>query len=40
MTPKITCKESDEWANGPGGQAAAKQLSPAMRDVIGIKLNH
>jgi hypothetical protein len=33
-------EESDEWANSPSGQAAAKQLSPEMREVIGIKLNH
>ena len=33
-------EESDEWAASPSGQAAARELSPAMRDVIGIKLNH
>ncbi len=33
-------EESDEWAMSPSGQAIAKDLSPAMRDVIGIKLNH
>lgn len=33
-------EESDEWARSPSGQAATAELSPAMRDVIGIKLNH
>lgn len=33
-------EESDEWARSPSGQAIAKELSPAMRDVIGIKLNN
>lgn len=33
-------EESDEWANSQSGQDAAKMLSPEMRDVIGIKLNH
>ena len=32
--------ESDEWARSPSCQAAAKELSSAMRDVIGIKLNN
>lgn len=32
-------EESDEWASSPSGQAAAAELSPAMRAVIGIKLN-
>lgn len=31
--------ESDEWMASPSGQATARELSPAMRDVIGIKLN-
>jgi hypothetical protein len=35
-----TKEESDEWAASPAGQELAKQLSPAMRDVIGLKLNH
>jgi hypothetical protein len=33
-------EESDEWARSPSGQAAAAELSPEMRDVIVIKLNH
>lgn len=33
-------EESDEWARSPSGQAIAKDLSPEMRNVIGIKLNH
>jgi hypothetical protein len=32
-------EESDEWAKSASGQEAAKQLSPEMRAVIGIKLN-
>lgn len=32
--------EGDEWARSPSGQAAARELSPEMRDVIGIKLNN
>lgn len=32
--------ESDEWACSTSGQAAARELSPAMREVIGIKLNN
>ena len=33
-------EESDEWARSLSGQAAAKELSPAMREVIGLKLNN
>lgn len=33
-------EESNEWARSPSGQSIAKELSPAMRDVIGIKLNN
>lgn len=33
-------EESDEWAASPSGQSIAAELSPAMRDVIGLKLNH
>lgn len=33
-----TKEESDEWARSPDGQAAAKELSPAMREVLGLKL--
>lgn len=32
--------ESDEWAASASGQAAAKELSPAMRDVLGLKLHN
>jgi hypothetical protein len=32
--------ESDEWAHSPSGQAIAKELSPAMRAVIGLPLNN
>jgi hypothetical protein len=32
-------EESDEWARSASGQAIAKELSPEMRDVIGLKLN-
>ena len=35
-----SAEESDEWARSPSGQAAAKELSPEMRAVIGIKLNN
>jgi len=33
-----TKEESDEWARGPSGQAAAKDLSPEMRKVLGLDL--
>lgn len=33
-------EESDEWARSPSGQAAAKQLPPEMRDILGMKLNN
>jgi len=33
-------EESDEWARSPSGQAIAKELSPAMRAVIGLKLSN
>jgi hypothetical protein len=35
-----TKEESDEWARSPEGQEIAKQLSPQMREVIGLKLNN
>lgn len=35
-----TKEESDEWARSPSGQEAAKQLSPEMREIFGLKLNH
>jgi hypothetical protein len=34
-----TREESDEWMRSAGGQSAAKELSPEMRDVLGMKLN-
>jgi hypothetical protein len=33
-----TKEESDEWARSPSGQEAARMLSPAMREVMGLKL--
>lgn len=33
-----TKEESDEWMRSPEGQAAARQLSPAMREVFGMKV--
>ena len=33
-----TKEESDEWARSASGQAAAKELSPAMREVLGLRL--
>lgn len=33
-----TKEESDEWMRSPSGQAAARQLSPAMRKVLGMKI--
>lgn len=33
-----TKEESDEWARSPSGQAAARELSPEMRKVIGLHL--
>jgi len=35
-----TKEESDEWAKSSSGQEIARELSPAMRDVIGLKLNN
>lgn len=35
-----TKEESDEWARSPSGQEAAKQLSPELREVFGLKLNN
>ncbi len=35
-----TREESDEWARSPSGQDAAKQLSPEMRELFGLKLNN
>jgi hypothetical protein len=35
-----TKEESDEWAASPSGQEAAKQLSPEMREVLGLRLNN
>lgn len=33
-----TKEESDEWMRSPEGQAAARQLSPAMREIFGMKI--
>lgn len=33
-----TKEESDEWARSPSGQAAAKDLPPEMRKVLGLDL--
>jgi hypothetical protein len=35
-----TREESDEWARSPSGQAAAKELPPEMRALLGLKLNN
>lgn len=35
-----TAAESDEWAKSSSGQDIAKELSPEMRDVFGLKLNN
>ena len=35
-----TKDESDEWMKSSSGQAVAKDLPPAMRDVFGMKLNN
>lgn len=34
-----TREESDEWARSKSGQEVAKELSPAMRELLGMKLN-
>lgn len=33
-----TKEESDEWMRSPSGQEAARQLSPEMRKVLGMKI--
>jgi len=33
-------EESEEWARSPSGQAIAKELSPEMREIVGLKLNN
>lgn len=33
-------EESDEWAKSVSGQSIAKDLSPEMRAVVGLKLNN
>jgi len=35
-----TSDESDEWMKSTSGQEIARELSPEMRDVIGMKLNN
>jgi len=33
-----TKEESDEWARSPSGQAAAKELTPELRKMLGLDL--
>lgn len=33
-------EESEEWARSKGGQAIAKDLTPEMREALGMKLNN
>lgn len=35
-----TKEESDEWAKSSSGQSIARELSPEMREVFGLKLNN
>lgn len=35
-----TKDESDEWAKSSSGQEIARELSPDMRAVVGLKLNN
>lgn len=35
-----TKEESDEWARSPEGQALAKELSPEMRELLGMPLQN
>lgn len=35
-----TTNESDEWMKSQSGQDIARELSPEMRDVLGMKLNN
>lgn len=35
-----TKDESDEWAKSSSGQEIARELSPEMREVFGLKLNN
>lgn len=35
-----TGEESDEWAKSSSGQGIAKELSPEMRSLLGLKLNN
>lgn len=35
-----SAEESDEWARSASGQEIAKELSPAMREMFGLKLNN
>jgi hypothetical protein len=35
-----TKEESDEWVRSSSGQELAKRLSPAMREVLGLRLNN
>lgn len=35
-----TKDESDEWMKSSSGQEIARELSPEMRDIVGMKLNN
>lgn len=35
-----SAEESDEWARSTSGQEIVKELSPAMREMFGLKLNN
>lgn len=35
-----TKDESDEWAKSSSGQEIARELSPEMREVVGLKMNN
>jgi len=35
-----TKDESDEWMKSQSGQEIARELSPELRDVLGLKLNN
>lgn len=34
-----THEEADEWANSESGQEIARQLTPEMREIFGLKIN-
>lgn len=35
-----TAEESDEWMKSESGQSIARELSPEMREAVGLKLNN